>query len=241
MAAGDPRRILVLSSRPDIVQAVAEAASAIEPRPEVRGLFGKPLNVRDSDLILVDIAEPRATIPYLRRRFGGGPALVALVEGAWIDRLGSALAEDWTDYLFYPLNADELGLVWEKHTSSADAPELTLDCRRVRPDPRRVSFPRPVPAPGGRPGRRRVSASRGARWRDGLPAAGHTRRGRCERDPVRERRPARGGGPDHGGRGPGGSAREGGGRRRGIRPPRPSRTRSRARGSGGRGAAGSSS
>ncbi|WP_423930011.1 PP2C family protein-serine/threonine phosphatase [Candidatus Palauibacter sp.] len=148
MAAGDPRRILVLSSRPDIVQAVAEAASAIEPRPEVRGLFGQPLNVRDSDLILVDMAEPRATIPYLRRRFGGGPALVALVEGAWIDRLGSALAEDWTDYLFYPLNADELGLVWEKHTSPADAPELTLDVDgsgRIRVVfPSRVQYQHPV-------------------------------------------------------------------------------------------------
>ncbi|WP_420634538.1 PP2C family protein-serine/threonine phosphatase [Candidatus Palauibacter sp.] len=127
MKAGDPARILVLSSRPDILDAVLEAASGIEPMPEVRGLFGRPLTVLDSDLVLVDIAEPRATMPYLQRRFGPGPSLVALIEAAWIDRLGSALAEDWTDYLFYPLNADELGLVWQKHTAPADAPELNLD------------------------------------------------------------------------------------------------------------------
>ena len=127
MNAGGERRILVVSSRPDMLHAVAEAAVAIEPPAQVRGLFGRPLSVRDSDLILVDIAEPRATMPYLRRRFGESAALVALVEGAWINRLGSALAEDWTDYLFYPLNADELGLVWRKHTSTADVPDLELD------------------------------------------------------------------------------------------------------------------
>ena len=127
MKDGDPARILVLSSRPDMLQAVADAAAEIDPSPEVRGLFGRPLSVLPTDLVLVDVAEPRATMPYLRRRFGHAPALVALIEGAWIDRLGSALAEDWTDYLFYPLNADELGLVWQKHTSPAETPDLNVD------------------------------------------------------------------------------------------------------------------
>ena len=127
MKDGDAARILVLSSRPDMLQAVADAAAEIDPSPEVRGLFGRPLSVLPTDLVLVDVAEPRATMPYLRRRFGPAPALVALIEGAWIDRLGSALAEDWTDYLFYPLNADELGLVWRKHTSPAETPDLNVD------------------------------------------------------------------------------------------------------------------
>ena len=127
MKDGAPARILVLSSRPDMLQAVADAAAEIDPSPEVRGLFGRPLTVLPTDLVLVDVAEPRATMPYLRRRFGPAPALVALIEGAWIDRLGYALAEDWTDYLFYPLNADELGLVWQKHTSPAEAPDLNVD------------------------------------------------------------------------------------------------------------------
>ncbi|MXW55486.1 MAG: hypothetical protein F4Z59_02010, partial [Gemmatimonadales bacterium] len=127
MKDGDPARILVLSSRPDILQAVADAAAEIDPPPEVRGLFGGPLTVLPTDLILVDVAEPRATMPYLHRRFGAASTLVALIDGAWVDRLGSALAEDWTDYLFYPLNAAELGFVWQKHTSPAEAPDLHLD------------------------------------------------------------------------------------------------------------------
>lgn len=148
MDAGGARRILVVSSRPDILRSVAKAAATIEPPAEVRGLFGRPLNARPSDLILVDIAEPRATMPYLRRRFGESAALVALVEGAWINRLGSALAEDWADYLFYPLNAGELGLVWQKHTSTADAPELELDVDESGGIhvvfPSRVRYQRPV-------------------------------------------------------------------------------------------------
>ncbi|MYA34154.1 MAG: SpoIIE family protein phosphatase [Gemmatimonadales bacterium] len=127
MKDGAPARILVLSSRPDILRAVADAAAEIDPPPEVRGLFGRPLNVLPTDLILVDVAEPRATMPYLHRRFGAASALVALIDGAWVDRLGSALAGDWTDYLFHPLNAAELGFVWKKHTSPAEAPNLNLD------------------------------------------------------------------------------------------------------------------
>ena len=127
MKDGAPARILVLSSRPDILRAVGDAAAEIDPHPEVRGLFGHPLNVLPTDLILVDIAEPRATMPYLQRRFGAASAFVALIDGAWIDRLGSALAEAWTDYLFHPLNAAELGFVWRKHIAPAEAPDLNLD------------------------------------------------------------------------------------------------------------------
>lgn len=127
MKEGARARILVLSSRPDLLRAVTDAAAGIDPSPEVRGLFGRPLEVLPTDLILVDIAEPRATMPYLHRRFGPASAFVALIDVAWVDRLGSALAEDWTDYLFHPLNAAELGFVWQKHTSPGDAPDLNLD------------------------------------------------------------------------------------------------------------------
>ena len=110
-----------------MLAAVAQAARDLDPLPEVRGLVGQALSVSASDLILVDIAEPRATASYLRARFGDAPGLVALIEGTWVDRLGSALAEDWTDYLFYPLNRDELGMVWRRHMAAAETPELTLD------------------------------------------------------------------------------------------------------------------
>ena len=148
MKDGGAARIVVLSSRPDMLEAVTQAAVEIRPSPEVRGLFGRALTVLPTDLVLVDVAEPRATMPYLRRRFGPEPALVALIEGAWIDRLGSALAGDWTDYLFYPLNAAELGLVWQKHSAPSEAPELSVDVDesgRIRVVfPSKVSYQRAV-------------------------------------------------------------------------------------------------
>lgn len=148
MSVGGPPRILVLSSRTDIVAAVSEAARELDPVAQVFGLFGQTLSVAASDLILVDIAEPRATTSYLRQRFGDAPALVALIEGTWVDRLGSALAGDWSDYLFYPLNHDELGLVWRRHTSTAEAPDLNLDvdeAGRIRVAiPSDVRYQRPV-------------------------------------------------------------------------------------------------
>ncbi len=148
MMSPHPPRILVLATRPDIVQAVEEAAARMDPKPRVRRLFGRRMTVRESDLILVDIAEPRATMTYLRQMFGPAPALVALIEGTWIDRLESALAEDWNDYLFYPLNADELGLVWRRHTSATEPPELNMDVDdtgRIRVAfPSRVRYQQPV-------------------------------------------------------------------------------------------------
>ncbi|MCG8468662.1 MAG: SpoIIE family protein phosphatase [Gemmatimonadetes bacterium] len=122
-----PSRILVLSSRPDIVDDVANAARSLEPSPIVRGLFGRTLAVDAADLILVDVAEPKATTSYLRRRFGSDPSLVALIDGAWVAQLGSTLAGDWSDYLFYPLNQAELGLVWRRHATRAESPDLSLD------------------------------------------------------------------------------------------------------------------
>lgn len=127
MTHAAPARILVLSSRPDILSDVGEAAQSLDPVPMVRGLFGRTLSIEEGDLIIVDVAEPRATASYLRRRFGEHPVLVALIEGAWVKKLGATLADDWDDYLFYPLNLNELGLVWRRHTVPAEALDLTLD------------------------------------------------------------------------------------------------------------------
>lgn len=127
MASPGPPRIFVLSSRPDIVQAVAEAAASLSAQPEVHGLYGRSSGVGPADLVLVDIAEPRATVPYLRRRFGTSLTLVAMIDGAWAGRLGDALSDDWDDYLFYPLSLPELGLVWTRHTEPGEAADLSLD------------------------------------------------------------------------------------------------------------------
>ncbi|MGH7539947.1 MAG: PP2C family protein-serine/threonine phosphatase [Gemmatimonadota bacterium] len=146
MTAGLPR-IRTLSSRPAIREAVAAAARALEPAPTVRPL--PPGEEPEAGaLLLVDIADPTLAPGVLRRHLEGVARAVALVESTWADRLGEALAGDWFDYLFHPLNVAELGLVWRRHLSSDAAPGLSLDVdedgtiRLVCPS--RVSYQRPA-------------------------------------------------------------------------------------------------
>ncbi|MDX1577610.1 MAG: SpoIIE family protein phosphatase [Gemmatimonadota bacterium] len=127
MSDDGPRRILILSSRPDIVADVARAAARLDPPVSVVAPRGLRPRATGTDLVLADIAEPRATAQTLRARFGPDATLVALIEGAWASRLGDALSGEWDDYLFYPVNLDELGLLWRRHRAPSDVPELSLD------------------------------------------------------------------------------------------------------------------
>ncbi len=144
---GVERRILVHSSRPAVVEAVAAAAAGLEPPPEVA-----PFNLADEAkgrcLVLVDVAEPTATQEAVREKLGDAPRLVALIDSAWIDRLGEALAGEWFDYLFYPINQAELRLVWQRHHSDGRTPELSLDVDergRIRVvSPSSVAYQRPA-------------------------------------------------------------------------------------------------
>lgn len=146
MPPGRPR-IRVLSSRAEIVRAVAAAARRLDPEPTVRELG--PADPPDPDaLLLVDVGDARLSPGRIRAAREGGSRSVALVESAWADRMGEALAGDWFDYLFHPLNEAELGLVWRRHLSSGETPSLSLDVdeegtiRLVCPS--RVSHQRPA-------------------------------------------------------------------------------------------------
>lgn len=127
MTGPDGGRLLVLSSRYDILSGVEDAARALDPAPEVAALVGWRGDFGPADLVLVDAAEPGATPSFLRARLGVGPRLVALLDAAVLERLGDALTGDWYDYLFYPISGPELGLVWRRHRSTGPAPALTLD------------------------------------------------------------------------------------------------------------------
>ncbi len=123
---GVEQRILVYSRRPAVVEAVVDAAGALDPPPDVA-----PFHLTDEApgrcLILVDVAEPTATHDALRAKAGDGPRLVALIDSAWIDRLGEALGGEWFDYLFYPITEAELRLVWQRHHSVGRTPDLSID------------------------------------------------------------------------------------------------------------------
>jgi len=123
----EPYRLLILSSRPEIVKAVEQASATLEPAPLVSALVRRPTDFRRTDLVVADVGEPGATYEFLRTRLGRRARLVALLDGAWIDRFGDALAGDWYDYLFFPISGPELRLVWSRHTSPETIVPLSLD------------------------------------------------------------------------------------------------------------------
>jgi serine phosphatase RsbU (regulator of sigma subunit)/anti-sigma regulatory factor (Ser/Thr protein kinase) len=132
LVTGDPeegpaRRLLVLSSRPDLLAAVVAAAKGLEPSPLITNLLGPAGSLGADDLVLVDVGEPAATFGFLRARLGTEARLVAVLDGAWVDRFRDALAGDWYDYLFFPISPPELGLVWQRHVGVEAVPELSLD------------------------------------------------------------------------------------------------------------------
>ena len=67
---------------------------------------------------------------------------------SWIHRFGDALAGDWYDYLFFPINFSELRLVWSRHTAPGEVRPLQLDVDeqgRIRLTvPAQVEYQRPA-------------------------------------------------------------------------------------------------
>jgi anti-sigma regulatory factor (Ser/Thr protein kinase) len=140
-------RILICSRRPDLIAGVRAAAESLDPTPEVIHAADPPPG-HPACLTIIDIADPTISADRLRACLGTATRAVALVESAWVDRLGKALSGEWFDYLFFPINQSELGLVWRRHMADAEQPSLNLD---VRADgtirlicPSRVAYQRPA-------------------------------------------------------------------------------------------------
>ncbi len=142
-----PDGMLVVSSRPDVVRGVSEAARGLDPPATVERVLA-PRGEPTTGLVIVDVGEPGVALPRLRSRFGPDARLVALLDSAWIHRFGDALAGDWYDYLFFPINFSELRLVWSRHTAPGEVRPLQLDVDeqgRIRLTvPAQVEYQRPA-------------------------------------------------------------------------------------------------
>lgn len=66
-------------------------------------------------IAFVDLADERQPVRDARLAFGPATELIAVVDNESVDRLIPALAAGCADYLFYPINPDELGLKWRRH------------------------------------------------------------------------------------------------------------------------------
>jgi anti-sigma regulatory factor (Ser/Thr protein kinase) len=140
-------RILVCSQRAEIIAGVREAASTLVPTPSLQhGLDPEPDGC--PSLAIVDVADPCVSASHLRQRLGSDAQIVALIESGWAHRLNEGLGTEWFDYLFFPINRAELGLVWQRHLADDEKPSLNLDViedGRIRlVCPSRVAHQRPA-------------------------------------------------------------------------------------------------
>lgn len=137
----------------DVRNALSEALANLQPparllSPEERRREESAAPV----LAFVDLTGDGPRPAEVRRRLGPGVPLVALLEGDDAERLVDALSAGCEDYLFFPLNPAELGLLWKGHLEGQARPGLVLeegegsrltmiipsDVRYLRPALRRV-------------------------------------------------------------------------------------------------------
>ena len=68
-------------------------------------------------IVFIDLADIGQTVRDARLAFGRDTELVAIVDNVSVEGLIPALAAGCGDYLFYPINVDELRLKWARHVA----------------------------------------------------------------------------------------------------------------------------
>lgn len=133
-------RVLICSERDGVCDDLARAFRQLEARPE-RATCRQEWPEEAPSLVVVDLAGEGPPVRDACLRWGSDADLWALADQQSADRLISALAAGCVEYLFYPVNADELRLRWRKHKEErrADRPARAAFAGRLR-----FSFPSDV-------------------------------------------------------------------------------------------------
>lgn len=108
--------VLVCSARTDVASDLASRLSELGAAPVVAPSRDE-WPERRPDLVFIDLSDDTQSVRTARRAFGLDTELVAVVDGASIDRLLPAIAAGCSDYLFHPINPAELRLRWQRHTA----------------------------------------------------------------------------------------------------------------------------
>lgn len=123
----DRRSVFICSDRPRVREALSRAFRRLAVRPHVVGRREEWPEETPS-LVVVDLAGPQPPVRDACLEFGDAADLWALADQGSADRILPALAAGCVEYLFFPINPDELRLRWKKHRRG-----------RARPDGRRIS------------------------------------------------------------------------------------------------------
>lgn len=108
------KRVLICSDRDQVCEDLAREFRALEARPE-RATCRQEWPDEPPSLVVVDLADEGPPVRDACLEWGSDADLWALADQQSADRLVSALAAGCVEYLFYPVNPDELRLRWRKH------------------------------------------------------------------------------------------------------------------------------
>lgn len=122
--------VLVCSGRSDVASDLAARLSELGAAPVVAPTSAD-WPERRPDLVFIDLSDGEQSVRAARTAFGIDTELVAVVDGASIDRLLPAIAAGCSDYLFHPINPAELRLRWRRHSTGkgGDRPLRSEDMR----------------------------------------------------------------------------------------------------------------
>jgi anti-sigma regulatory factor (Ser/Thr protein kinase) len=135
--------VLLVSDRPTTTRSLSEQLERLTPPPEIwswRSAPGDwqgpgaiiaaapPTDPETIALAIVDLESGLQAMDRLRPfDISTVARRVALAEGARTERLIQALASGYDDYLFFPINPAELGLVWHRHLGSGEIARLQVE------------------------------------------------------------------------------------------------------------------
>jgi serine/threonine-protein kinase RsbW len=107
---------LVCSSRKEVVRELTDGLARLGARTRTAAARSD-WPERAPGLVFLDLVEGTSVVRAARAAFGIDAELVAVVDADSVDRLLPALAAGCGDYLFHPVNPDELRLRWRRHLS----------------------------------------------------------------------------------------------------------------------------
>jgi serine/threonine-protein kinase RsbW len=107
-------RVLICSDRPEVCESLAREFRQLEASPEVATCREEWPDDAPS-LVVVDLAGEGPPVRDACLCFGDDAEMWALADQQSAGRLITALAAGCVEYLFYPVNPDELRLRWRKH------------------------------------------------------------------------------------------------------------------------------
>lgn len=116
MNSASESRVLVCSSRLAVTEELIAQLRQLGAEP---GIAASRNEWPDTppDLVFLDLALGEPSVREARSAFGLDCEIISLVDYESFDRLLPALAAGCGDYLFLPLNPEELGLRWHRHAS----------------------------------------------------------------------------------------------------------------------------